>query len=120
MAGEEESITDIDSDICGQTSTSSSSQHSFEENSCSTSSSPETGPDNSTLSDIVQERRNLLNSKLTGHKSEKLKRKLPLDTQLLSYAQEELKMKKQMTKNMEAIEKDSTENMNKLFSNMKD
>lgn len=37
-------------------------------------------------STVVQERRSLLNSKLAGHKHEKLKRKLPNDSQLVTCA----------------------------------
>ena len=43
---------------------------------------------------VVQEQRSLLNSKLAGHKHEKLKWKLPNDSQLVTFAQEELKIKK--------------------------
>ena len=38
----------------------------------------------------VNERRNLLDAKLRGHKQEKLKRKLSTDSQLLTIAQEEM------------------------------
>lgn len=67
---------------------------------------------------VVKERRNLLNSKLAGHKQEKLKRKIPNDNQLLTCAQEELKLKKQMLESMEASDKECSENMNKMFCNI--
>ena len=67
---------------------------------------------------MVQERRNVLNSKLADHKSEKLKRKLPNDSQLVTCAQEELKIKKQMLERMEASDKQHAEYMNKIFGNM--
>ena len=67
---------------------------------------------------VVQERRNLLNSKLADHKSEKLKRKLPNDSQLVTCAQEELKIKKQMLERMEASDKQHAEYINKIFGNM--
>ena len=70
-------------------------------------------------STVVQERRNLLNSKLAGHKHEKLKRKLPNDSQLVTCAQEELKIKKQMLERMEVTDKQHAEYMNKMFANMK-
>ena len=42
----------------------------------------------------IKERRELLDSKLRGYKGEKLKRKLPVDSQLLTISQEELEIKK--------------------------
>ena len=68
-------------------------------------------------STVVQER-SLLNSKLAGHKHEKLKRKLPNDSQLVTCAQEELKMKKKMLERMEVTDKQHAEYMNKMFANM--
>ena len=69
-------------------------------------------------STVVQEQRSLLNSKLAGHKHEKLKLKLPNDSQLVTFAQEELKIKKQMLERMEVTGKHHTEFMNKMFANM--
>ena len=69
-------------------------------------------------STVVQERRSLLNSKLAGHKHEKLKRKLPNDSQLVTCAQEELKIKRQMLERMEVTDKQHAEYMNKMFANM--
>ena len=40
----------------------------------------------------VNERRDLLNAELKEYKGEKLKRKLPVDNQLLNVSQEELKV----------------------------
>lgn len=42
----------------------------------------------------IKERRDLLDSKLKDYKGEKLKRKLPVDSHLLSISQEELEIKK--------------------------
>lgn len=67
---------------------------------------------------VVQERRSLLNSKLAGQKHEKLKRKLPNDSQLVTCAQEELKIKKQMLQRMEVTDKQHAEYTNKMFANM--
>ena len=67
---------------------------------------------------VVQERRSLLNSKLAGEKHEKLKRKLPNDSQLVTCAQEELKIKRQMLERMEVTDKQHAEYMNKMFANM--
>ena len=44
----------------------------------------------------TNERRNLLDAKLKGYKTEKLKRKLPAESQFLNLAQEELTIKKQL------------------------
>ncbi|KAK2564276.1 hypothetical protein P5673_012531 [Acropora cervicornis] len=53
----------------------------------------------STCKDQIKERRNLLNARLKGHKDQKLKRKLPVDVQLLNVSQEELQVRKQLIKN---------------------
>ena len=44
----------------------------------------------------IQHRRELLSKTLADHRQKKLKRKLPIDAQLLDYAQEDLKIKKQL------------------------
>ncbi|CAH3029575.1 unnamed protein product, partial [Porites evermanni] len=49
---------------------------------------------------VIKERRELLSSQLKGHKSERRKRKLPLESKLLSISQEELQIKKQMLQRM--------------------
>ena len=51
-------------------------------------------PGLSSFKGTVKEKRDLLNARLKGYKGEKLKRKLPVDTQLLSVSQEELEIKK--------------------------
>ena len=43
---------------------------------------------------VIKERRELLSAQLKGHKSERLKRKLPLESQLLSISRKELQIKK--------------------------
>ena len=53
----------------------------------------------------VNERRDLLNAKLKEYKGEKLKRKLPVDNQLLNVSQEELKIKKQLLERMDNMDK---------------
>lgn len=67
---------------------------------------------------VVKERRNLLNAKLKGYKQEKLKRKLPADSQLLNCAQEELKIKRKLIEMMENTEKEHSQCLNKLTSNI--
>ena len=65
---------------------------------------------------MVQERRSLTNSKLAGHKHRELKRKLPNGSQLVTSAQEELEIKKQMLERMEVTDKQHAECMNKMFA----
>ena len=60
----------------------------------------ETEPESNTGDDdpmkkSVQQRRQFLDDKLKNYKQEKMKRKLPVDSQLLGCAQEELKIKRQ-------------------------
>ena len=86
-----------------------------------TSSTP--GPSSSTpgpssSSGTIKERRELLNEKLKGYKGEKLKRKLPLDSQLLTISQEELEIKKQLLEKMDNMDKVYTNQMDKLTSNL--
>lgn len=76
----------------------------------------EVAPDEPSMS--TSERRSLLDAKLKGHKSEKLKRKLPAETQFLNLAQEELQIKKQIIEKMDALDNVYSQNMSKLTSNM--
>jgi len=69
-------------------------------------------------STVVQERRSLLNSKLADDKHGKLKCKLPNDSQLVTCAQEELEIKKQVLERIEVTDKQHAEYMNKMFANM--
>ena len=45
---------------------------------------------------LLKERRDLLDARLKGHKQEKLKRKLSIDSQFLSVAQEDVEIKKRL------------------------
>lgn len=84
-----------------------------------TSDSPESTEQASIASkEQVKERRDLLNAKLRGYKSEKLKRKLPVDTQLLNVSQEELQIKRQLLERMDNMDKAHFSHMEKLTSNM--
>lgn len=67
----------------------------------------EQGPqdDATPTSSTIKHRRELLNSKLKGYKHEKVKRKLPVDNQMLSVAQEELEIKKKLITRMEEVDK---------------
>ena len=66
----------------------------------------------------VNTRRALLNEKLSGYKTEKLKRKLPVDTQLVACAKEELQIKRQLIDQMDQMEKDHCKTMEKLAGNL--
>ena len=68
--------------------------------------------------DTVRQRREYLDAKLKSYKSEKMKRKLPVDTQLLACAREELAIKKRLVDQMDSFEKEYSENMTKLSPNM--
>ena len=67
---------------------------------------------------VIKERRELLSGQLKGHKSERLKRKLPPESQLLSISQEELKIKKQMLERMDTMDKAYSSSMERLTSNL--
>lgn len=60
-------------------------------------------------------RRNLLDAKLKNYR---LKRKIPVDMQLLSCAQEELKIKCSLLEKMERVDKEYTDNLSKLTTSM--
>ena len=66
----------------------------------------------------VTQRRELLNSKLKGYKQEKLKRKLPVDSQMLSMTSEELEIKKKLLEKMDRIDKEHSSHMDRLMTNM--
>lgn len=74
--------------------------------------------DSASSDDTILKRRELLNAKLTGYKHDKLKRKLPVDAQILSYTMEELAVKKRMVEQMDVFEKQYTENITRLSDNM--
>ena len=67
---------------------------------------------------VIKERRELLSAQLKGHKSERLKRKLPPESQLLSISQEELQIKKQMLERMDTMDKAYSSSMERLTSNL--
>ena len=63
----------------------------------------------------IQHGRNLLDAKISNYKREKLQRKLPVDAQFLSCAQEDLQNKQGLVDEMEQMEK---HNMSRLSRNM--
>ena len=68
--------------------------------------------------EVQTSRRALLDKTLKNYKQEKMKRKLPVDAQLLHCAQEELEMKRRLVDRMEHMDKVYSENMKCLSSNM--
>ena len=83
-----------------------------------TSDIAEATPGYSKATTSTNERRDLLNAKLKGYKKEKLKRKLSVESQLLSVTQEEFKIKKQLLDRMDSMDKEYSNHMNKMTSNM--
>ena len=81
-------------------------------------SSDPTSVERTSQPQTTNERRNLLDAKLKGYKTEKLKRKLPAESQFLNLAQEELTIKKQLIEKMNAMDNEYSQNMNRRTSNM--
>ena len=69
-------------------------------------------------SSTVHQRRELLDAKLKEFRHEKLKRKIPVDTQLLDCAREELQIKKRLVEQMDRVDKQHSDTMVKLSNNM--
>ena len=68
--------------------------------------------------ETIRKRKDLLDNKLSAYKHERMKWKLPVDAQLLSYAQEELPIKRKLVEQMDTFEKKYSETMTTLSSNM--
>ena len=68
--------------------------------------------------DLIRKRRELLDGKLSTYKHEQMKRKLPVDAQLLTCAQEDLAIKKKLVEQMDTFEKQYSETMTKLSDNV--
>ena len=78
----------------------------------------EQGSDSSSQSGAEQ-RRELLGAKLNNYKQEKLKRKLPVDNQLLNCVKEDIQLKKKLIDQMDRMGKLSS-NMDKLTNCISD
>lgn len=61
----------------------------------------------STDKDNTKKRREFFNDKLKNYRQDKLKRKLPLDAEILHSAQEELTVKKQLIEQINTMNKDT-------------
>ena len=75
--------------------------------------------DDSVLSSThVQQRRELLGAQLNDYKQAKLKRKLPVDSQLLNCAKEDVQYKKKLIDQMDQMDRLHNEHMKKISANM--
>ena len=68
--------------------------------------------------DTTVKRRQFLDNRLRSYKHEKMKRKLPVNTQLLSCAQEELAVKKRLLEQVDKMDRRYAENMEKMSQTM--
>ena len=66
----------------------------------------------------IKQRRELLDNQLKNYKQEKMKRKLPVDSQMLCCAQEELKIKRRLVEQMDKMDKLYAENMERMSNTM--
>ena len=66
----------------------------------------------------MKQRRDLLGIQLSSYKQEKLKGKLPVDTQLLTCAKEDISITKKLVDQMDQMDKLHNEHMQKLSNNM--
>ena len=68
--------------------------------------------------DSSSQRRSLLNQQLATYRHQKLKRKLPVDSQLLECAREDLAVKRRMVEEMTKMDRVVIDNMAQLSQNM--
>ena len=68
--------------------------------------------------DSSSQRRSLLNQQLATYRHQKLKHKLPVDSQLLECACEDLAVKRQMVEEMTKMDRVVIDNMAQLSQNM--
>ena len=66
----------------------------------------------------VKRRRELLDEKLKTYKQDKMKRKLPVDSQMLGCAQDELAIKRRLVKQVDKMDQRYAETMDKMSQNM--
>ena len=66
----------------------------------------------------IQQRRELLGAQLNDYKQAKLKRKLPVDSQLPNCAKEDVQLKKKLIDQMEQMDRLYNGHMKKLSANM--
>ena len=66
----------------------------------------------------INSRRNLLPDHLSNHKQERLKRKLPVDSQLLAVAKEDIALKKKCLEQSEQSQKALSDSLSAMSANM--
>ncbi len=59
-----------------------------------------------------------MDSKLNNYRNDRLKKKLPVESQILSCAKEELAIKRKLVDQMESFESNYSENMSRISNNM--
>lgn len=83
----------------------------------SSAPSPATASEESESTE-TQNRRDRLNATLSSYRQERLKRKLSNEGQLITLAQEDLKLRRQTFERMEAANREFSENIGRLTSNI--
>lgn len=66
----------------------------------------------------IRRRRKFIDHKLCEHRQEKLKRKLPVDQQLLNYAQEDIGIKRRLVEQMEKMDEQYAKSVAGMSKNM--
>ncbi|XP_037546441.1 uncharacterized protein LOC119423103 [Nematolebias whitei] len=79
----------------------------------------DTGSDNeSSVGPTSKERRDLLDAKLKGHRHDRLRRKLPAETQWLNALEEDQRVKKRLVEIIETSEQKASENYSKMSNTL--
>ena len=68
--------------------------------------------------ETVRSRREYLDDKLKNYKTQKMKRKLPMDAQVLACAKEDLAVKKRLVEQMDKFDQEYCESIQKLTTNI--
>ena len=74
--------------------------------------------DPTTSSTPLLKRRNVLNAELNNYKQARLKRSIPLDSQLLDCAKQDIEIKKRIIDQIDKMDKEYCDNMKSLLANM--
>ena len=71
------------------------------------------------LTDSSRKRRAQLDSTLSQYKQQKMKKKVPADAQMLTFAKEEYELRRKMVKSMEKMEEEHSSTMKELSTSLK-
>ena len=107
-------IDDIDTGNSG----SGDAGHSTTNAGTSTSTDEHQQSDDETNTTVINKRRQLLDETLKNYRQNKLKRRLPVDAQILNHAQEELTIKKRLVEQIDIMDRRYAENVEKMSQNM--